>query len=178
MKKNNKNNLSIEEKMIRYGIKPPQISQIQLQRIKIANEQFGVKTLSAEEVGQFELTPENVKILNKNIHRENQIITGEYKRNRDEIYLKNYMDILSKAGANPEVINKLKNLIPKLKKDTLENVPVSSLLPPLKDFYITLKRGKDNRGRYISISDQIDTLEEQINTAIKDLKDLGYLDED
>lgn len=176
MKKNNRKTISIEDKMIRYGIKPPQFSDIQLQRIKQANEQFGVKVLNVEDLGDLTLTPQNIKLLNKNILRENQIITGEYKRNRDEQYLKNYIDILSNAGATEETLEKLRELLPKIKKDTLENVPVSSLLPPLKDFYITLKRGRDKRGRYISISDQIDTMEEQVNRALKDLKDLGYLE--
>ena len=175
MKRNNIKEISFNDRAIRYGIKPPSYTEVQLQKIKQANEQFGVKVLSIQDLGEFKLTPQNVELLHKNIHRENKIILGDYKRYRDETYLKNYIDILSKAGADPELLDRLKEVISRINPTTLEQYPISSLLPPLKDFYITLKRGRDKRGRYISISDQVDTMEEQLEMALDDLEDLGYV---
>lgn len=175
MKKNNNKNISFNDKAIRYGVKPPSYTEIQMQKIKQANEQFGVKVLSTQDLGEFNLTPQNVELLHKNVERENRIISGDYKRRRDETYLKNYVDILSKAGADPELLDRLKDVISRINPSILEQYPVSSLLPPLKDFYITLKRGRDNKGKFISISDQVDTMEEQLETALDDLEGLGYV---
>ena len=117
------------------------------------------------------LTPQNVEILNKNILRENRIITGEYLRDRNTTYLNNYIDILNKAGVNPEITQRIREAMSKMGNKYM----VSTLLPPLKEFYITLKRGRDKRGRFISINEQVDTIEEQVITALNDLESLGYV---
>lgn len=180
MKNNNNKKDSFDmNNIIKYKINPPQISEIQLEYIKTANEQFGVKILSLEDLGRMRLTPDNVKLLNRNIQREYKIITGEYLRDRNTTYLNNYIDILIKAGVNEEIINRLKEIFTEFisKNNTIQGKEymISSLLPPLKEFYITLKRGRDKRGRFISIDEQVDTIEEQVTTALDDLESLGYV---
>lgn len=172
MKNNNNKKDSFDiDNIVRYGVKPPMISDIQLEHIKTANEQFGVKVLSLEELGVMRLTPQNVEILNKNIQRENKIITGEYLRDRNTTYLNNYIDILDKAGVDPELLQRIREGMSKMGNKYM----IATLLPPLKEFYITLKRGRDKRGRFISIDEQVDTIEEQVTTALDDLESLGYV---
>ena len=83
-----------------------------------------------------EITPSEYETVMQNYDREKRILSGQYEKYRDKLWINNYITALEQAGASKETIKDFKKLLKGYSVDTLSNMlPTINIYYPQTDEY-------------------------------------------